>query len=250
MLPFISCPRFVFRTACCAALLAFCRVPLCAEPVTPGEYTEFKGGMVELEPGSIIEGSTNYGGIQPDYVLDTWSPQWRPLLDYAREVGRSTETYWGKIDLLLDYVSNRVLPGFDYNNTAYRRLAEEYRLRNENVPLSRYIGIKAGVCRESAFFMHVMLKTAGIANKLTYVRIESSERVEDHTFLVVRRDGEDWVIDSYMENYNGHRLKDLLKPGGPQINDPVAPMRPSRRYRRVLGISEYPKYWIPKKPRS
>ena len=72
---------------------------------------------------------------------------------------------------------------------------------------------------------------------------------EDHAFTVVEHDGEEWIVDSYNDHFNGYRLKDLMKEGGPRPGDPVAPVRRTYRYRRVVRINDYPRYWIPKEDR-
>ena len=194
-----------------------------------------------------MEGSLKHGGLQPDYILDTWSPEWKPLLSFAHDVGISTQTYWNKIDLVLEYVTNKVLPGSFYDNAAYMRVLDEYRQKKQDVPLSRYIAAQAGVCREYALITHMLLQTAGIPNRLVYAteRIGGDE-LEDHAFVLVDHDGEQWVVDAYLDDFNGYRLKDLLKETGPQEGDPVAPMRVTRRTRHIIKINDYPRYWVPK----
>ena len=76
--------------------------------------------MADLESGSFVEGSTRHGGIQPDYILDTWSPEMKPLMDFAYGVKLSTDPYWTKVDRIVEFVSNRVLPGTDYDIEAYQ----------------------------------------------------------------------------------------------------------------------------------
>jgi len=220
-----------------------------AAPADPSAYVEARGGMVNLKSGSLIEGSTSHGGLQPDYILDTWVQEWKPLLGFAQEVGRSTQPYWSKIDSILDYLETRVLPASDYENPAYLGILEEYRLKGEQVPLSRYAAVRAGVCRENALFTHMALKAAGIANRHVYTWVESADAPEDHAFTVVEHDGEEWIVDSYNDHFNGYRLKDLMKEGGPRPGDPVAPVRRTYRYRRVVRINDYPRYWIPKEDR-
>ncbi|MBF0545570.1 MAG: hypothetical protein HQM08_14100 [Candidatus Riflebacteria bacterium] len=100
--------------------------------------------------------------------------------------------------------------------------------------------------RENALFAHLMLKAAGIPNRFVYARMSYAEGDEDQAFTVVEHDGESWVISSYDDDLNGHRVRDLTKPSGPLPTDPVAPLRCHLRFRRIERINDYPIYWIPR----
>ena len=94
---------------------------------------------------------------------------------------------------------------------------EEYRLKGENVPLSKYVAIKAGVCREHALIYHMALKEAGVENSFIYAKVFMNSRSEEHALNVVNIDGELRSFDSYNRFFNDQSLSDLLTDGGTSI---------------------------------
>ena len=47
-------------------------------------YRQKAGGAVELHHGTVIEGSVDHGGIQPNYVVDLHHPKLKTMLEKAR----------------------------------------------------------------------------------------------------------------------------------------------------------------------
>ncbi|MBI4424903.1 MAG: hypothetical protein HY554_14320 [Elusimicrobia bacterium] len=230
--------------------------PAWTAPKDPWNYEVVRGGMADIPPGSHVEGSLRAGGTQPDYVVDLDSPEFQPLLRFARGQRDSRASYWEKIRLLLDYIRGQVLVGRDYHEPRYVELVARYRGLEQDVPLSRYIGVSAGVCREYALITHLALKAAGIPNRHVYALIHHAKNgsylLEDHGFTVVRHDGEEWVVDAYFDSFNGYRLSDLRGPDGIGPNSPYAPIaRQVPDFRRIVQINDYPTVWIPSaRPRA
>ena len=214
-------------------------------PARSHGYQVQRGGPVRLTPGAVVEGSSVNGGMQPDYLVDSDSPVLKALLGFARAVGHSSLTYWEKVDRLLDFVGNHVLPAGEYDDADYLALMKRYREAGQRVPLSAYARIHAGVCRENALFTHLLLAAAGIDNRHVYAKVDGGDGVQDHAFTVVEHDGASWVVDSYFESFDGYRVSDLMKPGGPAPGDPVAPLARHHHFRRVLRINPYPLYTFP-----
>lgn len=224
--------------------------PVWTAPKDPWNYAILRGGMIDIAPGSYVEGSLRAGGTQPDYFVDLYSPEFGPLLRFARQMRDSRIAYWDRISRLLTHIREDVLRGKDYDDPRYVELVRHHRELDQDVPLSRYIGVSAGVCREYALITHLALKAAGIPNQHVYATIHHSKNgrifLEDHGFTVIRHEGEEWVVDAYFDSFNGFRLSDLQSPDGIEPHSPYAPIaRQVPGFRRIVKINDYPTVWIP-----
>lgn len=241
---FMPIPRSRFAVGSFLAVALFVQCLLGIAPALgEGELRLRQGGIVDLSPGSIVEGSASHGGLQPDYLLDLEHPALQPLLERAREIGASKLSYWEKIDSVQHFIRSEVLPNRNYDYGPYRALMARYRRLGKSVPIGEYARIQAGVCRESALLTHFALKAAGISNMLGYFQIRQETHVQDHVLCLVRSEKDIWVVDTYNANFNGYRLKDLLQGRTIQASR-LAEAAPGNR-RQILGLLEYPLFSIP-----
>jgi len=224
------------------ALFFFAFVALGAPPPGPKKYLEASPGLIDLAPGTIIEGSVEHGGLQPDYLIDLSNPALQRVLDHAEQVGQSHMEFWDKIESIQTFIRG-MLPNRSYDGAAYLKLMEKYRRLGKPVPLGEYAAIRSGVCREYAMLTHFALKAAGIENFYGYYQVDQNGRVEDHAFTVVRYKNEAWVIDTYNNNFNGYRLEALLR--GNRLGASKLEWEPSETRRRVLKLHNHPRYWVP-----
>lgn len=215
-----------------------------AAPEGSGEYRQASPGLVDLVPGAIVEGSAKYGGLQPDYLLDPSHPNLKPLMDFSASLAQTPMEFWGKVELIQNYIKNFVLVERSYTTPAYLNLMAKYRRLNKPVPIGEYAAIRAGVCREHALITHFALKAAGIENFYGYYQVEQNGHVEDHAFSVVKYRGEARVIDTYNANFNGYRLEALLR--GNRLGASKLEWELSETRRRIVALKPYPRFWIPK----
>ena len=223
-----------------------------AAPNNTEAYDIIQGGLTNILPGAIVEGSVASGGLQPDYVIDVNEEPLKSLLTKAENIGKLETAYWDKVWMVVDLVQTDFFRYTNYKNPYYRRLLKKYRDLQKDVPLSEYVACKGGVCREHALALHFALKRAGIPNLHAYAKIQrvneagGNDVVEDHAFTVVKHEGVDWVVDAYYWGFNGFRLQDLTKPGGltdKPLFAPIAQAGPG--HREILQINSFPKVYNP-----
>ena len=172
------------------------RAPRATEAATAGAPAALgaKRPGVVLTDGMIVEGSSRFGGIQPDYLVDLHDPRLAPLFDYARGL-RETPTLsrWRKVELVETRVAS-MLARRDYHDPVYRALLARYRRSGEPIPIGAYVEARAGVCRENAMLTHLALERAGVPSRFVYALAANGE---DHAVVVVELGGRDFVVDTY-----------------------------------------------------
>ncbi|MGZ6441749.1 MAG: hypothetical protein ACXWRU_16945 [Pseudobdellovibrionaceae bacterium] len=217
------------------------------------------GGFIDLSLGSYIEGSTKFGGIQPDYLLDAHPDLISFLNEVKKAATTSTMIRWleklglekqvriKKIELVTALIQ-KALPLRDYGSKPYLEILEEHRLKGVEISLGSYLACEAGVCRENALLTHLALKAVGIPNKFVYVQVQTKSRREDHAIVVIEDNREKWIVDPYNRTYHGKNLEDMMDP-----NALITPPKRTAKYAspsdfvgQILQINSYPKYWIPK----
>lgn len=239
------------------------------------------GGLLEIPTDTtygpmIVEGSTAIGGMQPDYILDTDSPEIQDFLAKVEKIARLKDIdMWEKIENLRELVPT-YMEEKAYDSPRYLSLMKTAREEGRAVRLSEYLQINAGVCREYNLLMLVgMQRLLKINRKWTReqkakifyavaevhldgnVRLGSSRNIngqrEDHAILIFevsdsRGRATQWVIESY-NVYHGSRLVDLQDPSGTLPTAPAMPrVIPKNRYRRVYQIyPNFPKVWVPRR---
>lgn len=86
-------------------LLAFLQVATCfAPPDKPEEFNVIKEKLRIIPKNSLVEGSGEFGGIQPDYEIDADSHEMQRVLKYARALKEKKMSKWEKIDKISRYI--------------------------------------------------------------------------------------------------------------------------------------------------
>jgi len=199
---------------------------------------------LSLEHGQRVEGSQGHGGLQPDYLIDLEHPSLAAPLRRAAEIGRSKRSVLEKAEAISTYVRERVLLGRAYDEPVYLSLLSRYRKRGQPVPIGEYARVGAGVCRENAMLVHLMLERAGIDSRYLYVQSEVNGFQEDHAVVLVRQGRTTWMVDSFNPLFQGRRVKDALRATGLLPRDPKAPaLRRSDDpvSRRIVRMHDFPK---------
>jgi hypothetical protein len=57
------------RLFACLTIIGFVPAAAFSAPANPDDYIQAAGGFVDLPRGSYVEGSSKFGGIQPDYKI-------------------------------------------------------------------------------------------------------------------------------------------------------------------------------------
>jgi hypothetical protein len=209
-------------------------------------FQKVSGKPVALTHGSVVEGSTSHGGIQPNYVIDLAHPAFKKILAQVRALQYRPIEFWDKVETVMNIVA-KTLKDKEYQSTPYIRMLSKSRKEGKNVSLGDYLFHHCGVCREHALLTHMVLQQAGIKTKYTYVKASQGEDTEDHAIVTIHHGGEVWVLDAYNDNFNGGRFKDFVKPGGSRPSDPRLPFAQPYIYGCSFKVNPYPTYWIPNK---
>ncbi len=221
-------------------------------PKNSGDFNRLQGGVINIENGAYVQGSSEFGGLQPDYIINFDDPALKEVLNLAKEIGLQSLPFWQKVNQVKKLVGERTLKSKSYTNRKYLALMKSYRNRSEDIPLSAYIEYGGGVCRENGMLLHLALKAAKIANNYVYARAgqQTDGRIqsEDHGFTVLSHEGKNWIIDSYNSNFDGVDFESLLKPEGVGPNDLKAPFTKPLTSNRIWlqKILNYPTVWNPK----
>lgn len=205
----------------------------------------------ELIDGAIIEGSSKYGGIQPDYRISLHSQEMQTYLHQAKQLGTQNLPL-GDLINKVNMLTQETLPKRSYYGLSYRLYLKESREQNSPVSLDGYINRGCGVCRESAILNHFALKSAGLSPKLVYVKISRTffgkEILEDHAINLINFNGEDIVVDAYFVPFNGQKYSALIENEGINYSTGIngAYINSSgSEVAKIIGILPYPKLYLP-----
>lgn len=178
-----------------------------------------KGGFINVANGSRIQGTVHVGGIQPDYIIDTRSSE---IETYIKEVEFRTKNK--SMDEQIEIIGNlvrEVLDKTEYTDSEYLKLLEEYRNKEIEIPLSEYLKIKKGVCREVSLLTIIGLNHVGIESYYYYVKVNTDfngkSKDEDHAIVVVNKDNELVVIDNYFRAFNNQKFDELQNTEGLEV---------------------------------
>jgi hypothetical protein len=240
-----------FRAAAALALALAGTLPAHvthAAPPNPSEYVVLTGGLFDIQPGTILEGSLAGGGMQPDYVIDLENPTFAEFLESAREAAAAESTKVGKIDAVIKTIQ-AYIRDTSYTSRPYLSLLRRHRAAGTDVPVSEYLACGAGVCREHALLLHFGLKAIGIENLHAYAKVVQGGHVEDHAFVIVNYGNREFVVDAYNSNFNGLPLEALMTgvEDSAKVERPLAFHEPYKIFRRILGFNAYPRLYAPKR---
>jgi len=209
-------------------------------------YKQVSGRGVRLNHGSVVEGSVDFGGLQPNYVIDLKHPRLQKLLAEARALDAPGTSLRAKVNGVVALVQRTLTEGA-YDAPAYLKLLADNRHQRTNITLGDYLAHGAGVCRENALLTHLSLLEAGCTSEYLYCNANQGAHSEDHAVALVTDDsGRQIVVDSYNRNFHGFFLDDLRRPGGSAASDKRLPgdAVPST-YGCTLKIVDHPVYWVP-----
>jgi hypothetical protein len=210
-------------------------------------YKQVSGRGVRLNHGSIIEGSVDFGGMQPNYVVDLQHPRLAAMLGEARALNVAGRSLEDKCNGVVAIVQKTLTQGA-YDAPAYLKLLADKRSARTNITLGDYLMSGAGVCRENALLTHLALLEAGVESEYLYCQASQGARAEDHAVAVAVDDnGRKIVVDSYNRNFHGFFLDDLIKPGGSRARDKrlAGGTSSPSMYGCSLSVAAYPVYWVP-----
>lgn len=175
-----------------------------------------KGGFINVANGSRVQGTVHVGGIQPDYIIDTRSSE---IEDFIRKV--ESETKNKSMDEQIETIGaivREALGRTEYTDTQYLALLEDYKNKEIEIPLSEYLKIKKGVCREVSLLTIIGLNHVGIESYYYYVKVNTDfngkSKDEDHAVVVVNKDNELVVIDNYFRAFNNQKFDELQNTEG------------------------------------
>lgn len=178
-----------------------------------------RGGFINVGNGSRIQGTVHVGGLQPDYIIDTRSSE---IESYIKEVESRTKNkpVEEQIDVIGEIV-RETLNRTEYTDTQYLALLEDYKNKEIEIPLSEYIKIKKGVCREVSLLTIIGLNHIGVESYYYYVKVNTEfngkSKDEDHAVVVVNQDNNLIVIDNYFRAFNKQKFDDLQNPEGVEV---------------------------------
>lgn len=221
------------------------------------------GGMVDLPDGSYVQGSSNVGGLQPDYQINLQEPELKAFLERVKQVVESSQEISASVSQgMRDYAFDETirtvrklvqsaLPEREYDAPPYLQVLSNHREQGMNIGLGSYLQCQAGVCRENALLMHFALKAAGIPNKFFYVKVDLISHREDHAIVVVELPNGRWIVDSFNDTFHGMNLDEIMKTEGQArtARPRVASFSESPpTTARIVRINSYPIFWIPEAP--
>lgn len=105
-----------------------------------------------------------------------------------------------------------------YDDPSYLSLLGRYRAKRLEVPLSEYLKIKKGVCRESALLTVLALNSLGLESYYYYAKVTNVfngiEKFEDHAVSLVNINATFFTVDNYFRAFNGKPLDDVQSLAG------------------------------------
>lgn len=177
-----------------------------------------KGGFISVANGSRVQGTTCAGGLQPDYIVDTASKEIKSFINsvaYLKNEDMNT-----KMDKVGEILRNDFIHKTEYEDPVYLDLLKKYRDAELEVPLSEYMKIKRGVCREISMLTCIALNTLGLESYYYYAKVktifEGNSKEEDHAVVAISVDNEFTIADNYFRMFNKQKLSELESQQGVQ----------------------------------
>lgn len=175
-----------------------------------------RGGFISVANGSRIQGTVHVGGLQPDYIIDTKSSE---IEQFLVSIEKATKDK--TIDEQIEVVGNVIRQLIDkthYEDNDYLELLNKYKIKEIEIPLSEYLKIRKGVCREIALLTTIALNHIGVEAYYYYAKVntdfQSHSKDEDHAVVLVNKDNELIVIDNYFRAFNMKKFEDIQNPEG------------------------------------
>lgn len=178
-----------------------------------------KGGFIKVANGSRIQGTIHVGGLQPHYIVDSKSEYIENFVKVVQKETKNIEDIDTKITKVGD-VLRTFIKRTEYDDKEYLKLLEKYRILELEIPLSEYIKIGKGVCREMSLLTTIALNEIGIDSYYYYAKVSTNfgkEKEEDHAIVLVKKDNKITVIDNYFRAFNNKTLDEIQKPEGIEV---------------------------------
>jgi hypothetical protein len=170
-----------------------------------------KGGFIRLANGSRVQGTAHVGGLQPDYIIDSKSSEIKEFLKDVHSLENMSVAQ--KIDGIGQILRHKYIHRTEYDDPVYLELMNHYRNQSLEIPLSEYLKIQRGVCREISLLTVLAQNEIGIESYYYYAKVQTEfsgvQKTEDHAVVISNIDNDFYVIDNYFRMFNGFRLEDL-----------------------------------------
>lgn len=165
--------------------------------------------------GTRIEGSTVKGGLQPTYIVDSRHSLLKEVIAKARRA-MGEGTLEEQIKNVSDYIAFEVFEPTSYEDPLYLDLMRQFRETGRDIPVSEYLKIKKGTCREVAIVTQLVFQELGFESEYLYARVVTTRLnevpvAEPHAFNLVRIDGKEVIIDNYFSQFHMKLLSDLYE---------------------------------------
>ena len=175
-----------------------------------------KGGFISVANGSRVQGTTCAGGLQPDYIVDTTSKEIKSFINSVAHL--KNENMITKMDKVGEILRQNFIHKTEYEDPIYLALLKKYREAELEVPLSEYIKINRGVCREISILTCIALNTLGLESYYYYAKVKTVfdgiAKEEDHAVVAISVDNEFLIADNYFKMFNKQKLSELENPSG------------------------------------
>lgn len=179
-----------------------------------------KGGFINVGNGSRIQGTVHVGGLQPDYIIDTKSHEIESFLNTITK-----QTKDKPVEIQIEIVGDTIrqfINKTEYEDIEYLNLLQKYKEKNIEIPLSEYLKIKKGVCREISLLTTIALNHIGVEAYYYYAKVNTEfnnkSKDEDHAVVLVNKDSELIVIDNYFRAFNMVKFNDIQNPEGIEVH--------------------------------
>ena len=184
-------------------------------------------GFVSLSDGSYIEGSKEFGGRTPDFLIDWNAKEFSELKKFCQKVKLEKKDPMTAVREIRRYLNQHIFI-HDASTETYTSIIASHKKDNLAL-LSEFMRSKSGSCRENAYILHLALKEAGVMNKLAYIKIPMIiSNSNDHAIIVYRQGGVWRSVDAASDAYNDSPLDTLLSQG------------------KISQLNLFPQVWLPK----
>lgn len=119
------------------------------------------GGFIKVANGSRIQGTVHVGGLQPHYIIDSKSEEIQKFLKVIKKETKNIEDIDDKIEKV-GSVLRCFIDRTEYDDKNYLNLLEKYKKLELEIPISEYLKIKKGVCREVSLLTTIALNEVGV----------------------------------------------------------------------------------------
>lgn len=207
-----------------------------------------KGQIYQIPEQSILQGSSENGGGQPSFLIDFDNSAFDELKKELDQIILNNQISYEEKLFQITQAVHKALPHGEYGEPKLKQLNKLYLNLKKPIPISEYIKIKSGVCRENAIILYKSLEYLKIPSQYYYAKIErafSSDVTitEDHAFVVINHQSKKYIIDSYFPGFNGFNFEQIKM--GYRFPEKLAAFPHYNEERSIIKLNTYPLLWIP-----